>query len=111
MADAQKSRDIWPPQPGYFRMRLVKKGWRAPAEIRFENGLWQAIIDGDAGEPNADPLVAGVDQIWHYGQFIDRPTYDYLNATREWARAHDGQHPAADATRPINPRLLKPITV
>lgn len=112
MADRdQPSRQSWPPLPGYFRLRLVKDGWRAPAQIIFADGLWQAIIDGEEGEPDADPVVAGVDTIWAYGAFSTADEYAFLNATREWARQYRSDHPAADARRPRSKRRMKPIIV
>lgn len=108
----QHARVVWPPSPGYFTLRLVKGGWRAPAQIIFANGLWQAIVDGEAGTPHADPVIAGVDIIWSYGVFSNAAEYAYLNATREWARRNpQANHPAADATQPISRVRMRPIMV
>lgn len=107
----QPARIVDQPQPGYFRLKLCKGGWSVPAQIIFADGMWQAVIDGVAGEPDPDPITAGVDRIWNYGDFSNSQSYSYLNALREWSRLHRPDHPAADATQPISKRRMKPIVV
>lgn len=109
--DSEPSRAVWPPEPGWFRMRLVPRGWAAPCQIILHpDGTWQAIIDGDAGAASPDPVQAGVDRIWHSGTRIPEDEFRFLNAVREWAKKHQLEHPAANAMLPIRPGLLKPIT-
>lgn len=91
-------------------MRLVPKGWQVPVQIiRDQDGIWQVIANGEAREPNSDPILAGVSRVWESATMIDQAEYDYLIAVRDHARAHDPDHPAADPTKPIRVALLRPI--
>jgi hypothetical protein len=109
-ADDQ-ARRVWPPEPGYFRLRLVKGGWPVGARIgKTEDGLWQAEVDGKLHHPNWNPAYARmVSDIWHYGERIDQATYQRLIDQAAHARAHDPGHPAADPYTPIDRAKLKPI--
>jgi hypothetical protein len=101
---------VWPPSPGYFRLRIVRHGWRAPARIVRDGQEWHAVIDGEAYPAAADPRHApGIDRIWHGGTQIGESEYQYLERLREWAREHQPNHPAANATLPINPNTTPPV--
>jgi hypothetical protein len=108
---AAQARPVWPPEPGFFKLRLCAGGWHVPALIRRrDDGTWQAVIDTDPLAPSADPATApGVARIWHGGVRIGQPEYDWLLAIREHAHAHDPEHPAAQPRRPIHPMRLKPF--
>jgi hypothetical protein len=124
-----QSRLIWPPEPGLFRLRLVKGAWGVPArilrrDIRDCGGygcghqpcicdplfVWQAEIDEAKNEPNIDPALArGVDTIWHGGLKIDQAEYDWLIETKRYAETSNPGHPCLHPTRPINRSRLRPF--
>jgi hypothetical protein len=102
----RENRLIWPPEPGWFRLRLVRGGWQVPCQIVHQDGLWWAIVDGEAKAANADPACAeDVERIWHYGTAIMRHEFDYLEALRAFAPP---DHPARNPLVRIDPRTLTP---
>lgn len=112
--DDEAPRTVWPPEPGYFRMKLVKNGWPAPCEIqrREVDGLvlWQAIVDGDVMPEVPRPeRCPHIERIWTSGFRIDETEYRWRNSLRDSARKHRVQHPAANARRPIIVMRLRPI--
>jgi len=107
---ARQRRLIWPPEPGFFRMRLVRHGWAVPARIIHEE-LWQAVVDGVWFDPHEDPLAAPyVARIWQGAMKIDPDHYDWLENVRQWALAHYPDHPAAHPYAPVDPMLLRLVT-
>ena len=107
MSRDEASRAVWPPQPGWFNLRLVRGGWRVPCQIVHQDGLWQAIIDGEAKVAAADPAQAeGVDRIWHGGTRIPQFEFDYLESLRA---AAPPDHPARNPTKRIEPSMLTPM--
>jgi hypothetical protein len=111
-ASRQPSRSVDQPEPGWFEMRLVKGGPPVAARItRDEQGLWGAWIDGvPCGAMHTDPtLAAGVFRIWHGGRFCTEAEHDYRLAMKAWALEHDGNHPAANPTKPINLGARAPL--
>jgi len=104
---------IWPPTPGYYRMRLVRHGPRVAVHIWFGQPVmdgetldrsprWCVAIDGrttdDAGE------LFHVEQAWPYcaKEPIPAGVYHYMVAHAGWARLHDAEHPKARPRRPID---------
>jgi hypothetical protein len=107
---AAQRRAIWPPEPGHFSLRLVRRGWPVPAAIHCQDGLWWADIDGRAYPRHADPAhAAGVDRIWHGGLRVAEHEHRFLIALKEWAQTHQPDHPCLHPLKPINPALLRPI--
>jgi hypothetical protein len=105
-----QARAIWPPEPGHFAFRLVKKGWKVPSTIHHSDGLWRAEIDGVMCDPHADPaLAARVADLWHGGVRISAAEYAWLNAVKTWALVHQPDHPACHPRKPIDHRLLAPL--
>lgn len=105
-------RPIADPQPGFFRIRLAKRGWAVPCAIAHDpqTGRWTTIIDGT--EKSAlDPVDAGVFRIWLYGTPIEEWQYLDLVALKEWATAHAPDHPCLHAHKPINPMALALVPV
>lgn len=90
------------PEPGYWRMTLVKGGPLVPAKIAWvqtlhepgdpfnmmeRSGSWYAEI---AGEPVHWSLV------WERrGEPISRADYDFMLDTQRWAQEHDPTNPRA----------------
>jgi hypothetical protein len=104
-------RQVWPPEAGFFRLRLVRKGWAVPCQIVCtDDELWQATIDGEALTAHADPAHAPrVADIWHGGHRIDEAEYLWCLAVKEHAAAHDPDHPALNPRQAISPMRLKPL--
>ena len=72
----QPSREVGNPQPGFFKLRLVKGGPYLPARIMCQDGLWWAVIAGVARAKHADPAYApDLYRIWHGGDFITGAEY------------------------------------
>jgi len=100
---------IWPPSPGWFKLRLVRGGWQVPAMICHHDQIgWWAVLDGEQFAPHDDPAHAPrVSDIWT-GTIIDEATYDWLLAVKAWARQHEPDHPCLSPTKPISHRRLIP---
>lgn len=100
------------PQPGFFLMRLVKKGWnKVPARIIYENRLWRAEINGELDGPAVDdPLKStSVMRIWETGRIVPEPEYRHAIDLKAWALRKDPTHPAANPRRPIDLTEMKPV--
>jgi hypothetical protein len=103
-------RKIWPPEPGFFSLRLVKDAWRVPARIICENGLWRAEVDDILHPVSDDPAQAYmVDAIWHHGIKIPEDVYQWMYQVREWAAHNCPDHPCLFPRRAIDPAKLAPI--
>jgi len=103
-------RAVWPPEPGLFRLRLVRGGWGVPARLSVTVDGWAAEIDGTSYPADPDPARAeGVERIWTGGEIIDQHEYDWLIEMRTWALTYDRDHPAAQPLRAINPSELRPL--
>jgi hypothetical protein len=101
------------PEPGYYAVRMVKRGVEVGAVIKGppEYELWGALINGEVrGEIHADPqLASGVQYVWLTGRKIDRGEYDFLIARCQYYKQHDPFDPRGDPNKPVNRRLMKPI--
>ncbi|MFA9204885.1 MAG: hypothetical protein ACEQSH_00355 [Bacteroidia bacterium] len=99
----EPSRRVDLPEPGWFKLRLVKGGPYVPAAITRDGGAWGAIINGIRSEPtDADPARAtDVFRVWHSGMRIDAAEYRHMLAVSHWAKDHAPDDPAADPTKPI----------
>jgi hypothetical protein len=98
------------PVPGFYEIRLVRKGPFVPARIVHEDGLWSAVINGQESHKNADPYeVPMIHRIWPCERTITEDRYAYLNDLRVWAIANDPKHPAANPRTPIDLTELKPL--
>jgi hypothetical protein len=88
------------PEPGLFRVRLVRGGPYVAAEIRHEppkdpvtkeflerSFYWYAVINGEAEAARGIQPTHKVEQIWLFGEKIDREMYEWLRADRAWARS------------------------
>jgi hypothetical protein len=99
-----QARAVWPPSPGFFRMRLTKRGWEVPCAIRHDGNGWCAVIDGCEHPPAALPEHAeGVSDIWTYGTITDEADYRWRLAVKAHAAAHEPDHPACNPRTAINP--------
>jgi hypothetical protein len=119
------------PQAGYFTCRLAKGAlpvaveifWGSPicnGEVLDRSPRWCCTVNGSPdrldysddgqllGRVPIDPLL---DDIWTRccGNPISAKEFDFLLKRSRWAREFDSSHPAANPTRPINRREMKPV--
>lgn len=105
------------PEPGYFRMRLVRRGpfvacriWRCCSCTvnggdENEQHDWQATCDRF---PQLTATVNGEDRseklskVWTYGKPIKRSEYDFMVADAAWLRQHDPEDAKATPTAPVD---------
>lgn len=116
------ARVITKPEPGFYLLRLVPRGWEVPAEIRLEGDGYVAVID-EAPLPGrwteaelealvGDAMVAGelferpMTKLLVFGLRCSETTYRHQVAMKRWAERHAGWHPCLHPTRPIDSRLL-----
>lgn len=99
------------PEPGFYALKLVKKGVEVGARILYSEGLWEARINGNlVGELGEDPeLLSEVQKIWLFGRKIDVAEYAFLLARYTHAKAHTPGHPFANPDKPVSRRALPPI--
>jgi hypothetical protein len=93
----------WPPKPGFFRMALIKSGWKVPCEIAVWRGVLVAKIDGRIASEG------GPDRVWHSAERITEAEYKRLLALKDQMRREDPTHPCLNPLTPINPNALKPL--
>lgn len=110
-------RIIGKPEPGFFRMRLVKGGPLVPARI-----FLPCPIDPEFGFPMDRPrhLIAEIDgviepapraveRIWLSAELIDKATFEFMNADAEWCRTHAPAEPKASPRKAIDARKAPPV--
>ncbi len=93
------------PEPGLFKLRLVKGGPWVAAEITLDDaGRYGALINGEpCGPAHVDPVLAPrVMDVWHSGVRIDAGEHAYLLSLSAWARANAPDRPEASPAQPIN---------
>ncbi len=99
------------PEPGFFLIRLVRKGWKVAARITLDDGLYRAEINGSPSGPAvADPLEnRSVMRIWETGEKVEEGVYRHRLALKEWAENNDRTHPAANPRTPIDLANMNPL--
>jgi hypothetical protein len=87
------------PEPGWFKLRLARRGPWIPAiieRIDHEPGNPENILDtgpilvATIGDRDADPL-----EVWERGSTITEQEYRWRLALRDWANAHAPEQPEA----------------
>jgi hypothetical protein len=107
-----QTRNVGKPEPGWFLIRLVRKGPFVPAKIDFSpEAGWHATVDGVAGAiASHNPGEASdVFRIWHGGVRIDQEEYDFRMARKNYAQRHAPDLPEANTRRAIDVRRLPPL--
>jgi hypothetical protein len=104
----EPSRRIDQPDPGFFKLRLVKRGPFVAARITYDPPLWSAEInDEPCGLHDPDPARAdGVFRIWTVGVRIEKAEYDRMREHKMTARQTDPVHRARE---PINLNKLPTV--
>ncbi len=97
----QPPRRIDQPEPGTFKLRMVRGGPWLAGRISHGMGFWSASIGGEpCGNRHPDPAYAdGVSRIWESAVRIDQAEYDALLRS-----------PPATPDLPINLGAVAPIT-
>lgn len=106
-----EKRDVDHPEPGFYALRLVRKGPEVASTIECVDGVWRATINGEPdGEDNIDPQIAsGVQRVWLWGRYIPESEYRYLLARHRHAVEHDPTSPYANPEKPIDLRAIPVI--
>lgn len=105
------------PEPGFFKLRLVKGGPWVPASITRPCTCtiggdrppheWKETCDRFptlAGEINREE--GDIYQIWAYGREISEDEYNHLTALCEWAEKHAPHEPEANPYQAIDPMSM-----
>lgn len=76
----ERPRRIDQPEPGYFKVRMVRKGPWVAARIGQRFGFWFAEINGTGcGATDPDPAKAdGVYRVWSTGAVITKTEFEAL---------------------------------
>ena len=99
------------PQPGFFKLRMVRGGPFVSALIYLP-----CMIDPDFGFPldRARRLMALIDgkpadpfHVWNYGRMIDEAEYLYLSDLASWTRKYARSAPEARPTEKVNVREVR----
>lgn len=91
------------PTPGFYVLRLIKGGPWVGAEIRFEDGQWSVMIDGDTQGPSANPWVLDrLAMVHHYGRFSTESEVQFRIGQKRWAQIYSPSHSAANPRRAID---------
>lgn len=111
MSDAP--RQIGSPEPGFFKLRLVRAGpWVAaliymPCPMDPEFGFpldrsrrLAAEIDGQ----EADPM-----RVWLHGRMIPRSEYLFLRDDAQWAKRYAPNDPKANPKQAIDLNAMQPL--
>jgi len=109
---------IWPPTPGYYRMRLVRNGPRVAVSIWYGEPVmdgetldrsprWCCEIDGRTTDERGE--LFHVEQAWPFcaKEPITHAEYLYLINHAAWARYNAPDHPKATPRRPIDFHKLR----
>lgn len=123
-AETYGVRQVGRPEPGFFKLRLVKGGPLVGARITLG-----PTIDPETGEPlDRSPFFAGeingkpdpdprpepsdaVWRIWERGERIGEAEYRFLIEDRAWVAQHEPYRPEATPEKRVdlatlNPKLL-----
>jgi hypothetical protein len=113
--DAMGVRFIGEPQPGFFKLRLVRGGpwvsaaifYPCPIEGHPEIFQWldrprrlAAEIDGH----EADPM-----RVWLHGRMIPRSEYLFLRDDAQWAKRYAPNDPKARPKEAIDLNAMQPL--
>ena len=103
--------------PGYYLLRLHRRGWQVPCRITLAHDIYECMIDGVLVWGGTATDLDALRSVWPepqvvvlmaWGEQSTEAAYNHRNATREHYREYDPNHPAMNPTRPIETRLLKP---
>lgn len=108
-----KAREIAKPEPGFFRVRLVKGGPLLAARI-----FLPCPIDPEFGHPmdrsrhlaaEIDGKDANVDRVWTTGERIGAAEFQYLSDDAAWCRDYAPAEPRANPKSAVDVRKTQPV--
>lgn len=108
-------RSTWYPEPGFYRLRLVKKGPMVPCRIRHEpprdpetgefldrSWYWHGDM---AGQDDPDPSPEPTQRVWRIWlsnhKPIEEAEYNFLVAEIVWAKQYAPEEPNANPRSPV----------
>lgn len=110
------------PQPGYYKLSLIPKGWAVPVHVTIENDVIQVTVNGaqvienwsraDLPDLFTDAIADGrlfehpLFRIILFGEPCDETEYRHRLNLRAWAMENAPDHPCLHPERPIDIRTL-----
>ena len=109
------------PQPGFYKLRLVRNGPfvgaviflpcpMVPVDPMIDPAEWcqpldrsrfiQALVDGKPWDPN---------KVWIFGRIITESEYRYLIDSATWDRTYQPDSPAATPRKAVDLAAMQPI--
>lgn len=104
--------------PGFYLMRIVRKGPKVPAQIFFDGLLYRVEVNGklapDAWRPDeleplwGDAVIAGeafnhpLLRVVLFGERVTETEYRYRCELRAWAEKNQPDHSAAKPGEPVD---------
>lgn len=89
------------PQPGYYRLKLIRNGPWVGARIWIDDSIPErpAVMLATMGGKDADPMA-----LWPRvcGEPISEQDYRYLMGVKDWAEKYDRTAPEASPHKPID---------
>lgn len=112
----RQTRDISEPEPGFFKMKLVKNGPKIAARLylncpidpefgHYMDRSRHLIAEVDGVEK---PGLNGIYWVWTSGERITSAEFEYLKDLTAWCRRYDPSDPLANPTRPVVVNKTKP---
>lgn len=118
----QAPRILTKPTPGFYLLRLVPNAWQVGAHVIERDGAYTAEVNGKplATWWTEEELETAAVRCMTTGTLFDHPmlrivlfgspcdeaTYRHRLEMKAWAESYDENHPAANPTKPMDPRLL-----
>lgn len=113
---SKSPRTLTRPQPGYYLLRRIRRGWAVPCRIVESDGQFQCYLDGELMPGSwAEEEIAGfwiqfliadsvhpIVQIQCHGITCDEATYAHRMAMKVWAAQSAPDHPCLHTMRPID---------
>ena len=108
-----KARDISRPEPGFFKLKMVRGGAFVPCRI-----FLPCPIDPEFGHPTdrsrhlaaeIDGADVNVDRVWTSGERIGAAEFQFLSDDAAWCRDHAPAEPRANPKSAVDVRKTQPV--
>lgn len=114
----EEARYVGRPEPGFYRVRLVRGGPWVAAQIILaptpdpwvpDNPMdrpcyWSVVVNGEPSKLTEMVPDKDVWKVYEWGERIDRETYDLMLAQAEWDRKYDPASPLANPDKRVDLR-------
>lgn len=98
------------PKPGFYLLRLIRKGPWVGAQIVHDNDGWRTMVDGTWSGPSNDPwLLPDMERIHYYGRESTASEVEYRIGKARWAAIYKPDAIEANPKRPIDLDKLIPF--